>query len=189
MVEPSFDGVVQRMCDGDESAVSEFIDIFGPQVELVIRKRLSPSLRSRYDTVDFAQMVWASFYRDRDSLARFRTPRDLIRYLMAMARNKLISEVRRARRAKRGSNRCHQSLDELAETGSGPSSKEPTPSQIVVARERYETMKHEQSERDQRIFELRLSGSSCSEIATELGIDQRTARRVLVKLASVGQED
>ncbi len=171
------------MCAGDESAVTEFIESFGPQVEIVIRSKLSPSLRKGYDTVDFSQMVWASFYRDRSVLTQFKSRGELISYLTNIARNKLISELRWAHRSKRGGARKPESLEEMDPDRLEFVSNDPTPSQIMVAEESLAAITEGQKEHVQRIIELKSTGLSGPEIADHLGVSQRTVRRVLAKVA------
>ena len=52
-------------------------------------------MRSKFDSLDFVQMVWASFFTEREKMAGFTEPNDLIRYLAKMAKNKLYQESRR----------------------------------------------------------------------------------------------
>ena len=63
--------------------------------------------------------------------------------------------------------------------GTGGASR---PSEIAVAKETWERLMADQSADHQRIVELRFQGHTFEEIATELSINERTARRVIAKL-------
>jgi hypothetical protein len=58
-----FQDVIQRICDGSESALGEFIETYGSHMERYVRKKLNEQLplRVRFDSQDFVQMVWVSF--------------------------------------------------------------------------------------------------------------------------------
>ena len=54
-----------------------------------MRRVLSPELRSKFDSLDFVQWVWLSFFRVRDKADRFERPEHLVKFLAGMARNKV----------------------------------------------------------------------------------------------------
>ena len=60
-----------------------------------------------------------------------------------------------------------------------------TPSAIAIARERWHSMLHCQSERDKRVVRLRMSGAIYVEIGNQLGLDERTVRQVISDLVGV----
>ena len=90
-----FRQALELACSGSEEAFCELVERFGPHIKRVVRHRLHHRMRSKFDSVDFVQMVWASFFADRQRLANIHKPEDLLRYLVTMARNKVIEESRR----------------------------------------------------------------------------------------------
>ena len=175
---PSFDALLGRVRAGDSSAAEELIQRYGVQVRLVVRRQLPRLLRSRFDSVDFLQSVWGSFFRRMvsDPIA-FEDPRILVAFLARTARNKVIDEYRRAvsRKANRG-------LESPLDAGSGLVGGEDSPSEIVAAREEFVRLLNLLPEGRRVILELRVEGLSTREIGDRLGISERTVRRVLEDL-------
>src|SRR4051794_37316693 len=52
-----------RIRAGDEEAARELLTRYEAQVRLVVRRQLPRLLRSRFDSLDFLQSVWRSFFR------------------------------------------------------------------------------------------------------------------------------
>ena len=63
---------LKRIQAGDEGAARELLQRFEAEVRLVVRRQLPRLLRSRFDSLDFLQSVWGSFFR------RMRTSPDRI---------------------------------------------------------------------------------------------------------------
>src|SRR3954466_15151636 len=88
---------LDRIRAGDEAAARELLARYESQIRLVVRRQLPALLRSRFDSLDFIQSVWASFFRRmRSGSARFEDPRYLAAFLARAARNKVIDQYRRA---------------------------------------------------------------------------------------------
>ena len=51
-----------RIKNGDEEAAREFLSRYESKVRLVVRRQLPRLLRSRFDSIDFLQSVWGSFF-------------------------------------------------------------------------------------------------------------------------------
>ena len=54
---------LKRIQAGDEGAARELLGRFEAEVRLVVRRQLPRLLRSRFDSLDFLQSVWGSFFR------------------------------------------------------------------------------------------------------------------------------
>src|SRR4051812_34529449 len=90
-----------RIQSGDEEAARELLTRYEAQVRLVVRRQLPRLLRSRFDSLDFLQSVWGSFFRRmRSETQEFEDPQYLVAFLARAARNKVIDEYRRARSQK-----------------------------------------------------------------------------------------
>ncbi len=88
---------LRRIQSGDESAARELLQRYEPEVRLVVRRQLPRLLRSRFDSLDFLQSVWGSFFRRmRDAPTDFEDSRHLVAFLARAAKNKVIDEYRRA---------------------------------------------------------------------------------------------
>src|SRR5262245_43381196 len=89
-----FQELMQRLREGSDGAARELINKYGPHIKKVIRQRLHRKLRPKFDSVDFSQAVWASFFADQARLRSFDSPETLTKYLGAMARNKVVAAFR-----------------------------------------------------------------------------------------------
>ena len=180
-----FRKVIQRVCAGSDEATWELIDTYGPHIQRVIRRRLNQRMRSKFDSLDFVQMVWASIFVEREKMAGFTEPNDLIRYLATLAQRKLLQESRRRLHGQKYNVGRERALIAETEDETTYVRNSDTPSQIVMAKDRLEVMMRERSERDRRVVELRLQGLTFVEVSEKLGIHERTAREVIEKLALV----
>src|SRR5271154_6283868 len=88
---------LNRIQAGDEGAARELLQRYEAQVRLVVRRQLPRILRSRFDSLDFLQSVWGSFFRRmKAGPDEFEDPRSLVAFLARAAKNKVIDEYRRA---------------------------------------------------------------------------------------------
>jgi RNA polymerase sigma-70 factor (ECF subfamily) len=177
-----FRGLMRRLQAGDEAAARELLDRFGHHILRVVRRRLAKPLRSKFDSVDFVQAVWASFFAVLPRQVRFESPEELTAFLMKVAQLKVANEARRRSQKKYDIKREH-ALADTADRDGALAAKQPTPSQIAVAREEWDRLVEGQPNHYQQILVLRFQGHTLEEIARKLNVNERTVRRVLDKLA------
>src|SRR3984957_3384597 len=88
---------LKRIQAGDEGAARELLQRYEAEVRLVVRRQLPRLLRSRFDSLDFLQSVWGSFFRRmRTAPTEFEDSRHLVAFLARAAKNKVIDEYRRS---------------------------------------------------------------------------------------------
>ncbi len=181
-IDPDLAGFLQRIADGDDEAARELLIRYEPEVRLVVRRQLPRLLRSRFDSLDFLQSVWGSFFRKvRREPAEFEDSRHLVAFLARAAKNKVIDEYRRAGSRKADMHREEPLWAEgdrprdLAATGD-------TPSQVAEAREVFGRLRDLLPEDRRQLLELKAQGLSSREIGDRLGISERTVQRVLEDL-------
>jgi len=173
---------LRRIQEGDEGAARELLQRYEPEVRLVVRRQLPRLLRSRFDSLDFLQSVWGSFFRRmRDAPTDFEDSRHLVAFLARAAKNKVIDEYRRAASLK---NDMHR---EEPLWGDGRRPKEvadPTdsPSEVAQAHEVFDRLHALLPEERRTILELKAQGLSSKDIGGRLGISERTVQRVLEEL-------
>jgi RNA polymerase sigma-70 factor (ECF subfamily) len=173
--------LVARWCAGDQEAARLLVERYSPYLRQVIRQRLHPRLRTQFDSLDFTQDVWASFFASPPAAEDFASAQRLLAFLTALARNKVISAVRqRLQRQKYNLKKEEFSLD--APGVQEPPSPQPTPSVIVMSQEEWQRLLGRQPLVYRRVLILWREGRSSSQIAQEVGISERTVRRVLRKL-------
>jgi RNA polymerase sigma-70 factor (ECF subfamily) len=139
-------------------------------------------MRQRYDSLDLAQLVWASVLIAPERLAQMQSPEQFVRFLAGVARNKVAHEGRRMQSLKNDIWRQVRLHDACDVAGPHPVSRDPTPSAAAIGQERYEQLVDRPLERDRQIVELRSEGHTFDEIADRLNIDERTARKVITRL-------
>ena len=80
-----FQDLMDQIAGGSESAVERLLGLYGDHLCRAVRRRLNRALRPKFGTSDFVQSVWASFFRDRRQLSRFRRSSELIAFLTRVA--------------------------------------------------------------------------------------------------------
>lgn len=179
-----FRTAIEGVRNGSADAVWKLISEYGPHIQRVVRRRLDRRMRSKFDSLDFVQMVWASVFRNPHELGSLEQPEDLIRYLAALARRKVINEYRRriVNDTKYNFSREQLLSQEEIDPEEELSTEKETPSQIAMAREQWERLVEQQPERDRSIVQMRIGGATFLEISQQLGINERTARKVIDRL-------
>jgi len=170
-----------RIRAGDEDAARELLRRYEAKVRLVVRRQLPRLLRSRFDSQDFVQSIWRSFFR------RIKTnPNDLegtdnlIGFLARAARNKVIDEYRRASGRKQDKRREEPMWE-------GPEPREladgaDTPIEVAEASEALSRLRELLPADRRTVVDLKAEGLSTVEIAARLGLGERTVRRVIEDL-------
>ena len=93
--EDDIPGFIARIRAGDEEAARDLLTRYEAGVRLVVRRQLPRILRTRFDSIDFLQSVWGSFFhRIRTKPTDIQDSRQLIAFLAWAARNKVIDEYR-----------------------------------------------------------------------------------------------
>jgi len=184
-----------RIQAGDEDAARELLTRYEAEVRLVVRRQLPRLLRSRFDSLDFLQSVWGSFFRRvKTGPAEFEDSRHLVAFLARAAKNKVIDEYRRAASQKQDVHR----EEPLWADGARPrevAAHTDSPSEVAQAREVYDRLRGLLPEERRRVFELKAEGLSSRDIGERLGISERTVQRVLEDLRrragglSTGQDE
>jgi RNA polymerase sigma factor (sigma-70 family) len=182
--------LMQRIRDGSEEAAWELVQAYAPHIRAVVRRMLDRRLRPACDSEDFTQAVWASWVKGKDRFAEIDQPQRFVGLLAAMARNKVVDEVRRRRGTLKNDVTRERSLDDSRfGAASALAATQPTPSQVLMADERLNQLLAGRPELHQKVLELKAEGRSFTEIAEILGINEKTARRVVKRLQDEGKED
>jgi RNA polymerase sigma-70 factor (ECF subfamily) len=174
-------GLLARIKNGDEGAARELLSRYESKVRLVVRRQLPRLLRSRFDSIDFLQSVWGSFfYKIRTGPNDLHEEENLITFLAWAARNKVIDEYRRAATLRQNIKR--EEPLELRNDKEVALAVGDTPSELAQAHETYDRLREMMPQRQRVILELKADGYSCREIGEKLGVSERTVQRVLEDL-------
>ena len=181
LLETDFESLLEQVRAGSEAAAWTLVETYGPHILRAVRRMVDPRLRGKLDSQDFVQAVWASVFARPQKLLAMRQPKELIAYLAAITRNNVIEEGQRQIHVKRRDVSRERSLNDsaVAKNAMRQRSRQPSPSDIAIARERWERLAENLPPHYQRIIELRLHGHTFESIAEELSLSERTVRRVL----------
>jgi RNA polymerase sigma factor (sigma-70 family) len=170
-----------RIRDGDEDAARELLRRYEAKVRLVVRRQLPRLLRPRFDSHDFVQSIWGSFFRRiKTTPSELECTENLIGFLARTARNKVIDEYRRASSRK-------QDMRREVSMWRGTEPRElvdgsDTPSEVAEASEALDRLREFLPENRKCVLDLKAEGLTTVEIAARLGIGERTVRRVIEDL-------
>lgn len=186
-----FQKLISELAEGSEMAARRLAEEYTPHVTQVVRSSMAARIRPKVDSADYVQSVWASILINRDRLAQFTEPEQLIRYLAVMARHKVFDGYRNLHTAKnniRVERRLEKKREfsswsnDSGENGHYPTSTEPSPSEFAIERELWERIGAVGSERDREVVAMRVQGASYKQIADQLGVSEKTVQRTLDKL-------
>ena len=175
---------LDRISAGDDDAARELLTRYEAEVRLVVRRQLPRLLRSRFDSLDFLQSVWGSFFRRMRGGApvdAFEDSRHLVAFLARAAKNKVIDEYRRAGSLKQDMHR-EEPLWIEGERPREVAGRDDSPSEVVAAREALDRLRNLLPEDRRTIVELKAQGLSSLEVGNRLGISERTVQRVIEDL-------
>lgn len=174
--------VLKDAQEGDQVAWERLFREYYPKVRRVVRRKLDRSMRSLYDSTDFASDVMKSLAANLSRLD-FASSEHLVAFLAQVAEQKVIDEHRRRHTLKRDVTR-ERRLDAIA-SESAPvqiASHGPTASQIAQANEAEAFLLDRRSATEREIVELRQEGHDNSVIAGRTGWNVRKVQRFLQNL-------
>jgi len=177
--ENQFTRLMERVRAGDPEAGKEIFERYGKAIQRIVRYRLDRRLRSQFDSLDFTQDAWASFFRISAEDYNFQTPEELVAFLTRVVCNKMNSAYRkRCQRSKNGGRkfRCVQEyVDEHP-------IRQPTPSHIAMVEDEWQRLLKDKPPKIQRALEMLRDGYSQQEIAERLGLYVKKIQRLIKKL-------
>lgn len=177
--------LLSRMRDGSQDAAWEVVERYGPHIRAVVRRKLSRSLRSAFDSDDFVQAVWVSFVRARPKLDKIERPAQLIALLATMARNKIVDQARRKKLHDEAMNALFPGVVDSPHARTPRSADKTTSaSQIAIVREQWERMLQRKPDHYRKVLEMRLTGATYVSIGEKLSLNEKTVRRIVSRLLS-----
>jgi RNA polymerase sigma-70 factor (ECF subfamily) len=180
----AFQDLLQRIRNGDEAAAQQLVTDYGPHILRVVRRRLIRQLRNQFDSVDFEQSVWGTFFQTPPDQCTFDSPEALIAYLENMARNKVIRAYRRNLKTQKRDFGNIKSLDKPGPTqASRVPAQQPTPSQCAIADDQFRQMLQRLPPQQQRVLCLLRLGYTPQEAAQQVGVHIKTVRRLVDQLS------
>jgi RNA polymerase sigma factor (sigma-70 family) len=167
---------------GDQSAWEALFRECYPKVRRVVRRKLNRSMRSLYDSTDFASDVMKSLAANFGHLD-FQSIDSLFAFLAQVAEQKVIDEYRRRHCLKRDMTRERPILSSGADAAPVQvPSDDPTASQLAQANEVHERLLSRVNATERTIIELKQQGYSNADIAERTGWNIRRVQRFLKDL-------
>jgi RNA polymerase sigma factor (sigma-70 family) len=173
MTDSSIDALVARLRNGDAGAAEELVRTYEPFLRMVIRRQLSASQRSKFDSVDIVQSIWM------DVLEGFSRPQwqfanqtQLQAFLVKIAKNRLIDRWRQ-----------QQGIAGLSQILSDDIATNDTPSQEAISSEIWTQLLNHCPPHHRPILELKRQGYKIVEIAERIGMHAGSIRRILSDLS------
>ncbi|HEY7310238.1 MAG TPA: sigma-70 family RNA polymerase sigma factor [Gemmataceae bacterium] len=179
-----FAQLMDRVRTGCPEAARELFERYGKEIQLVVRKRLNRRLRTQFDSLDFTQDAWASFFDISPEKYTFRTPKELVGFLTRIACHKVIDEYRRRQRTVKHNRHEVHAFSQRTD-GAGlvePAARQPTPSQVAVAEEQWDQLLQDKPPQVRRALEMLRAGHSHREVAECLGVPTKLIQRLLQNL-------
>jgi RNA polymerase sigma-70 factor (ECF subfamily) len=175
----SFADFLRRIRAGDEQAAAELVRRYESAIRLEVRMRLGdPRLRRVFDSMDLCQSVLGSFFiRAAAGQYDLKRPEQLVRLLVAIARNKVAFQARHQRAMRRDQRR-----DVALEAGAAePVEAGPSPSRVASGRELLAELRWRLTAEERRLADLRAEGCEWAAIAAELGGTAQARRKQLAR--------
>lgn len=175
----ALDTLLERLTRGEMDAAGEVYRTFEPVLRAIVRRRLSPRLRSKFDSEDVVQSAWADILRGfRDEGWRFTDREHLRAYLASVTHNHLVSSCRRfVARIEQ-----EQPLEGDEQPGLPPS-PQPRPSELAQADDLWQLLVGLCPPAHRELLRLRRQGLPLAEIAARTGLHESSVRRILYGLA------
>ncbi len=175
----ALDTLLERLAGGEMDAAAEVYRTFEPVLRVMVRRRLSPRLRAKFDSKDVVQSAWADVLRGfRAEGWRFSDREHLRAYLARVTYNHLVNCCRRHTLTVE-----HEQPFPDDEQPGLPPSAQPRPSELAQADELWELLVGLCPPAHRDLLHLKRQGFALAEIAARTGLHESSVRRILYDLA------
>jgi RNA polymerase sigma factor (sigma-70 family) len=173
------DELIERLNQGDISAAERAFIAHEPYLRMAVRRRLSGPLRTKLDSLDIVQSVWADVLAGLGESGWHFTDRSHFRaFLVKVACHRLIDR----RRQHHNSIERERAIGELTHEEL-PKAREPRPSEVAQRNELWTQMLEQCNSAHREILILKRDGLRLTEIAARTGFHEGSIRRILYDLA------
>jgi RNA polymerase sigma factor (sigma-70 family) len=183
-----FAALMERVRNGCPEAIACVLHRYGGHIRQIIRRQLHHRLRTQFDSIDFQQDVWASFFAGDFARYQFDSAESLIRFLSEMAYNKVVEVFRqRMQSIKHDLHREEQLAQRhFSQVAPEVAARHPSPSQLAIANEQWERLLDNQPPACRQMLEMLRQGHTHAEIAEKLDINVKTVQRFVHALKQGG---
>jgi RNA polymerase sigma-70 factor (ECF subfamily) len=175
----SLDTMIEKLSTGDSGAAERVFRDYEPFLRAMVRRRLKPPLRSKFDTMDVVQSVWADLLATfREKPRQFEDRSHLRAFLARVTYNHFVNHCRRHSPDLEREQPLHEDSRALLAT-----SDQPRPSQFVQADELWDNLVEMCPPSHRMVLDLKRQGVPLAEIASRTGLHEGSVRRLLYDLA------
>ncbi len=171
---------------GDARLVQEFWNQYGPMLHRIADKHMGQNLQRRVGPEDVVQSACRTFFRRvQGGLLELTDGESLWRLLCAITLTKVREQARFHTRKKRGLNKevhAAGSPDDSSPGDFGLAASEPTPAQAAEFADQFAQLLGVLDEEERKIVDLKLQEFTHEEVAAQLGISERTVRRLFKRI-------
>lgn len=172
----TFSLLMQRVRAHSDGAARLLLESYGDHILRVVRCKLNRKLRPKFDSHDFVQAVWASFFGMPPERIAFERPEALAAFLARLANNKVVDVVRqRLQTIKYNANREEQGDGAVVARAASPEA-------IAMAREEWDRLVRQQPGAYRDIAVCVGAGMAPRQAAEALGVSEKTIFRVIRNL-------
>lgn len=173
------EALVDGLNRGDETAIQRAYQLYQPFLRMIVRRRLSAPLRTRVDSLDIVQSIWADLVPVfRDAGCQFPDVARLRSFLVRVTCNRLVD---RQRRHGRVLGRERAIAPEELQVLPGPQHE--APSQALQADDVWQRLLSSCTPSHREILKLKREGVTSAEIAARVGFHESSVRKILCNLS------
>ena len=189
----SFDNLMARLRTGDNDAATRVFNRFANRLIELARRRLAPEVRQKLDPEDVLQSVFRSFFAHQAAgeIKDLEGWDSLWSWLVVITLRKCGKRMDYFFSERRD---VHREIpvelpdEDEADSDSGHSSDEPTPSEAAMLTETVEQLMSRFEGRHRQILTLILQGHLVREISLKVGCTERMVYRVLDRVKEMLEE-
>jgi len=171
--------LIEGLNRGEEQAIQRAYQAYQPFLRMLVRRRLSSPFRTRIDSLDVVQSLWAELLTGfRRAGWKFPNATYLRAFLARVARNRL-----RDRQRKHGPALVREQAIADGNSQHFPAPGNERPSQVVQADDLWDRIVASCPPSYREILLLKREGRTSAEIAARVGLHEASVRRILCDLA------
>lgn len=180
--------LIKGLRDGNRQVVNDFCLQYGDPLNRLADKHLPAGLRRRIGPEDVVQSACRTFLR-RAQVGEFQLADsdDLWRLLCAITLTKVREQARFHLRQRRGLDREVDPTPASPDTSGSiwhPAAPGPTPGEAAEFADQFQQLIAGLDEEERQVVDLKLQECTNEEVASRLGISERTVRRIVKRLQS-----
>ena len=178
MVVGGAEELLEQLGRGEPGVAEGLYSAYNAYIRAVVRRQLSDQLRSRVDSADVVQSVWAQVVREIDAGGWQVASEPQLRALLAViARRRVVNRARAQARS------IPTEQPDSEEWKAVESADQTRPSQIAQAGELWDRLLNLCPPEHRDVLQLRREGLTLDEVAARTGLHEGSVRRILRQLS------